>query len=139
MRSSSPSAAEEVLEPAKPYVALAEDDPDQRELMADALRERGFEVIEAIDGASLLAILRRATVNLVISDLWMPALTGGDVLLTRRREGDATPFVLITAAPPSVTEYLSSLERVTVLRKPFTDGTLIDTVEHVLATVSTRP
>lgn len=131
--------AEEVFVPAPVRVALADDDVDLRELMAEALRERGFEVVEAVDGASLLGLLRRSTVTVVITDLWMPALSGSDVVMTRRREGDATPFVVITAAPAWATEFLSTVDGVTVLRKPFTDHRLVDTIERVLAHASTDP
>lgn len=116
-----------------PSVALAEDDPDLRGLLADVLRERGFDVVEAADGASLLQILRRMALALVVTDMWMPSLTGSDVLQLRRREGDETPFVVITAAPPWVTAHVGGLQRVTVLRKPFAATVLIGVIERMLA------
>ena len=113
-------------------LALAEDDPEQRSLIAEILRHGGFDVIEASDGAALLAILRGAAVDLVVTDLWMPQLTGTDVATARRHDGDRTPFIIITAAPRSAIAPLATLEGVTLLPKPFTVERLLTTVASVL-------
>ena len=132
MRAPSPTAeTSTVAEPAA-RLALAEDDPDLRGLLADELRERGFDVIEAADGSSLLQILQRSALALVITDLWMPSLSGGDVIHMRRRSGDATPFIVITAAPAWVTVQVAALDGVTVLRKPFAADVLIGAVRRIL-------
>lgn len=90
-------------------------------------------MLEAADGASLLQIVRRGDLALVVTDLWMPSLTGGDVLHVRRSEGDETPFLVITAAPAWITEQVCGMDEVTVLRKPFTIEALVSAVEGVLA------
>jgi DNA-binding response OmpR family regulator len=113
-------------------VALGEDDPDQRDLVADVLRHQGFEVIAAADGAALLALLRRGHFDLVITDLWMPSLHGGDVVRARRNDGDLTPFIVITAAPATFTDPIATLEAVTVLRKPFTWQALVAEVARAI-------
>jgi DNA-binding response OmpR family regulator len=118
--------------PSPVRVALAEDDRELRETIAASLRERGIEVLEATDGASLLAIVRRTAIDLVITDLWMPSLSGSDVVVTRRREGDQTPVILITAAPPHASEHVVAIEHVTILRKPFTEDDLLGLIQRAL-------
>jgi DNA-binding response OmpR family regulator len=84
-------------------VLLADDDSDMREMVASALREDGYEVIEARDGWQLLQYLAthaRAVddnpIDLVISDIRMPGKTGLDILAGLRWADPSTPFILIT-------------------------------------------
>ncbi|HTJ47559.1 MAG TPA: response regulator [Kofleriaceae bacterium] len=122
-------------------IAVADDDTELRALIADLLRDNGHDVVEAGDGASLLALLHRGGISLVISDLWMPRLTGSDVLQLRRSSGDTTPFIIITAAPPPFAEPLRSTEWVTVVYKPFNEAAILDAVNqrltHVIAATAT--
>jgi DNA-binding response OmpR family regulator len=81
---------------------LADDLDDARELLATALRRESYEVVEARDGAALLATiesLRQAgqTIDAVVADINMPATDG--ILATRRiRElFPALPIILMTA------------------------------------------
>lgn len=113
-------------------VAVADDDHDLRALIADLLRERGFDVVEAADGATLLAMLHRGDVSLVVTDLWMPRLTGSDVLQLRRSSGDKTPFIVITAAPSAIADPLLQNEWVTVVHKPFTEEMILRAVTENL-------
>jgi two-component system response regulator MprA len=109
-------------------LAVAEDDPGVREAVAATLREQGHEVLEAADGNALLGLLRQSEVQVVVTDLMMPGLRGDDVLRYHRSKGDRTPFVVITAAPPMVVEMVAQLDRVRLLRKPFTEDALLEAV-----------
>jgi DNA-binding response OmpR family regulator len=113
-------------------IALADDDVEVRQLLAELFREQGMEVLEATDGATLLGMLQRTDVTLVVTDLWMPHLTGSDVLELRRKSGDRTPFLVITAAPLAVAEPVLQTEGVTLLRKPFTEQDVVAAVQAAL-------
>ena len=115
------------LAPAPAVILLAEDDPTQRQLMAIALWQAGFEVIEAADGAELGRWIRRVferrvdprAIDLIISDHYMPAATGLDVLARLRRASWSTPFILITGFDDSVTcEEARRLGAASVIDKP---------------------
>jgi len=110
-------------------VAVADDDPDLRELAAALLRDAGMDVIEAGDGATLLAILRRGGIELVITDECMPRLHGCEVLLNRRRKGDETPFLVITGTPDAIEDAVECTSHASLLRKPFTR----DAFRHAVA------
>ncbi len=88
-----------------PRVLLAEDNLEMRRFLADCLRKDGYDVIETQTGMELLDALStqlfhpasRPSIELVISDLRMPGLTGLEVLAGLRDSDWATPFILITA------------------------------------------
>jgi DNA-binding NarL/FixJ family response regulator len=57
----------------------------------------GLQVtIEAEDGAALLAALRQARVDVVLSDVRMPQHSGIEVVRLLRERGDHTPAILLT-------------------------------------------
>jgi CheY-like chemotaxis protein len=117
-------------------IAVADDDHELRTLIADLLRDRGLDVVEASDGATLLAMLHQGGISLVVTDLWMPRLSGSDVLQLRRSSGDTTPFVLITAAPTAVAEQVLDAAGVKVLYKPFTEESILRVIHESLAVVA---
>ena len=67
-------------------VLLAEDEPLVREIVGGTLRELGFDVIEAGDGAAALAAAASAPpVSLLVTDVVMPRMDGRE-LAERMRE-----------------------------------------------------
>lgn len=70
-------------------ILLIEDDKFLRELIVKKLSPEGFGVLEAIDGASGLAIMREKKPQLLLLDLILPgAIDGFDVL--RQIQADKT-------------------------------------------------
>jgi len=76
---------------------LADDDRPQREMLAGALEQDGYAVLQAADGAEALARLRREPVDLLLSDLRMPGLDGLELLDAARRLNPLLPVVVLTA------------------------------------------
>jgi len=84
-------------------VMVVEDDPDLREALAELLRDEGFVVETAENGARALAQLESNTEELpkvVVSDLMMPEMNGWE--LVERLRSDArlrrVRIVVMTAA-----------------------------------------
>jgi CheY-like chemotaxis protein len=76
----------EVHEKSAQHVLIVDDDPDIRQALAETLREDGFEVWEAEDGAVALEQLPQIPRPcLVLLDLMMPVM-GGDEVLERIRQ-----------------------------------------------------
>ena len=113
-------------------IVVADDDHGFRTAVAEILREQGIDVIEAADGTMLVGILRRAKIALVITDLAMPRLSGGDVIGMLRSTGDMTPFLVVTGMPDQVREHARRWEHVSVLEKPVPIDTLLDAVRDAL-------
>jgi PAS domain S-box-containing protein len=59
-------------------VLVVEDEPRVRRLAVLGLRARGYTVLEAADGAEAMRVARRVgdTIDLVVSDLMMPGMSG---------------------------------------------------------------
>ncbi|HET9729225.1 MAG TPA: adenylate/guanylate cyclase domain-containing protein [Acidimicrobiia bacterium] len=110
-------------------VLVVDDDPLNRELLAQALKNEGCEVTTAEDGVRALRVLRADSraFDLVLLDVMMPDMDGFDVL--RMLKGDADlaqiPVVMISAVD-DVTSIAKCLElgAEDYLSKPF-DPTLL--------------
>jgi two-component system, response regulator PdtaR len=84
-------------------VLVAEDEVLQRLMLADVLREHGFQVFEAADPDEAISILRTMPVDVVITDLHMPAV--GDGMQVAKHVRDHCPGVsllLASAHPPPI-------------------------------------
>jgi CheY-like chemotaxis protein len=66
-------------------LVVCDDDEDSRELLAEALRERGHQVAIAAYGAAALAQIHAGRVDAVLLDLGLPDMTGYEVAREVRR------------------------------------------------------
>ncbi|MBN1865724.1 sigma-54-dependent Fis family transcriptional regulator [Candidatus Sumerlaeota bacterium] len=98
-RQTSPKAEMEDHSPSrKPRILIADDEPDLLELMQIALSPLNADITLARDGLEAIALLRRASFDLVLSDQNMPGASGIDILNFTRTLGSAAPlFILVTA------------------------------------------
>lgn len=76
---------------------VVDDEVGVRELLADALKLAGFEVVTASDGMNALTQLRSVKPNLLIVDINMPLMDGFDLIERLRTNGDNTPALMLTA------------------------------------------
>ncbi len=78
-------------------VALADDQALVRAGLRALLQQQDIVVaLEAEDGADLLRKLQDEQVDVVLSDIRMPATDGIEALLQLRERGDHTPMLLLT-------------------------------------------
>ena len=75
---------------------LVDDDPMVRQTLANLLRSVGHKVIEADGGSEGLARLADSSVDLVLTDLGMPGVSGWDVARASREQRPGLPVVLLT-------------------------------------------
>jgi PAS domain S-box-containing protein len=77
-------------------ILLVDDDPAVRQTLAALLRASGQDVLEADGGAAALRRLEATSVDLVITDLGMPDVTGWDVARAVKARHPDLPIVLLT-------------------------------------------
>jgi CheY-like chemotaxis protein len=99
---------------------LIDDYAPCRQTLAWLLRAAGHTVWEAANGQAGLALLRTHPVEVVVTDLDMPGLTGWDVARLVKATHPHVPVVLVTGSGDAWTPGHPGPLRVdAILRKPF--------------------
>ncbi|MEV0136186.1 response regulator [Dactylosporangium sp. NPDC050688] len=80
-------------------VLLAEDDSDIRELFARALESAGAAVVAVNSGGEALEALRDAEFDLLVTDMWMPNVSGLDLCKALRADPATArlPILMLSA------------------------------------------
>ena len=81
-------------------ILIVDDFDDARELYAEYLRTRGFEVTGAADGQAALHLALPSKYDLIILDLALPRMDGIEVLRTLRADPETkrTPIIMLSAS-----------------------------------------
>jgi len=119
----------------KPRIAVVEDNPDNR-LLVRALLEDRFDLAEFETGLEAMAGLLQAGPDLVLLDISLPGMDGGEVLRwIRVQEGlRSVPVVALTAhAMAGDREKFMAMGFDEYLAKPIVDeGLLLDILSRFL-------
>ena len=80
-------------------VLVAEDDPALRNVVRFHLERAGFQVIACRDGAEAWTALQQDPVDMVVTDMQMPNLTGRELCerIRSNAEYDHLPVLMLTA------------------------------------------
>lgn len=81
----------------KSRVLVVDDEESIREFLEIMLRKEGYEVTCAEDGQKALDIIKKKSIDLVISDLQMPNMTGIELLRQVKDQYPDLLFMMITA------------------------------------------
>src|ERR1700756_4848958 len=79
-----------------PHILVVDDDERIRDLLASYLRQNGFRITQAEDGAAALAKLEGLTFDCLILDVMMPGESGFVVAEKLRKKFDV-PILMLTA------------------------------------------
>jgi two-component system response regulator AtoC len=79
------------------YVLVVDDEPHMRRVLEIMLRKAGHSVFAAGNGREALEVLRDNQVDLVITDMRMPEMSGIELLTRLRQDGVEVPVIVITA------------------------------------------
>jgi len=80
-----------------PSVLIVDDEPSILEILEILLKDEGMDVRKCTSGRNALALIREQPVDVVISDIRMPDLSGVDLLREAKQFSPDTTFILITA------------------------------------------
>jgi two-component system response regulator PilR (NtrC family) len=80
-----------------PRILVVDDERSMRELLAIVLRREGYEVLLAENGRAALDVLEREPVDLLISDIKMPDMSGVEVLRAAKKVDQDILGIMITA------------------------------------------
>ncbi len=119
-------------------VLIVDDSNTMRKIVSRALRQAGIdfdEILEAGDGQEALDVLGSNTVDVVLSDINMPNMTGLE-FLKAKSEIEAIkdiPVVMIsTETGADIIDQAKSLGAKGAVKKPFTPDLINDTLGPLL-------
>lgn len=118
-----------------PAVLVVEDHPTMRGALRAILEAEGYRVREAVDGRSALEQVAADPPDLLILDLNIPIVSGGDVL-RRLKAAPATaeiPVVVVTAEGEQGRADAMASGAAGYLTKPFGPAALLRMIARALA------
>jgi DNA-binding response OmpR family regulator len=114
-----------------PVILIIDNDDGVVHALATRLESAGYTCVRAGTGAQGLAAFKAKPIDLVITDLNMPA--GDGVMLAREiRKTSLVPIIVVTGFREDFKRGMRGLENVAVLDKPFDSSTLLELVEAEL-------
>ncbi|WP_323752077.1 sigma-54 dependent transcriptional regulator [Marinobacter sp.] len=118
---------------ARARILIVEDDRDLREALVTTLELARYRVCEAANADEALASLARTPVDMVISDVNMPGLSGHELLGEVQRLYPGLPMMLITAYG-QISHAVSAMQSgaIDYLVKPFEPQVLVEAVSKVV-------
>jgi two-component system cell cycle sensor histidine kinase/response regulator CckA len=122
-------------------VLLAEDEADVRELAKEFLVAAGYTVIEARNGqeALKLAAERGEEIDLLVSDLVMPGMTGQQLAALLQQQDPALRVIFMSGySEHAAAEAAQAGSTVRILTKPFNRMALLRTIREVLGTPTAK-
>lgn len=120
--------------PTRHRVLVADDDAAIRHGMSRLLENAGFDVSEAADGIAALNAIQEKQFDLVFLDIWMPHLSGLEVL-ARIRTGANRPKVIVTTSDDTSETLLRAVKEQAYdyLSKPFPPRKAVEAAQRALS------
>ena len=117
----------------KKRVLVIDDDLPLRGMLAAALRQHGFQVLLAGDGAEGQRALHIHNPDVVLLDLAMPEVNGWDFLQHLQETGHIgrVPIIVVSAHLRVEPQAILKMGASAILPKPFELDDLIGLIEHL--------
>lgn len=115
-------------------VLVADDDAAMLALMARRLERQGLNVVQAEDGRDALEKIERDVYDLIVTDIYMPGVTGLEIL-KQAKDSDTNTQVVVVTAGATLENAIEALNNgaFAYLKKPFDHLSVFDnTVSRAL-------
>jgi len=119
----------------KTKILVVDDEPDALELVEFNLRQAGYDVSTAADGAEALTKARATVPGLIVLDLMLPEMDGLEVCKILRRDPATAriPIIMLTAKAGEIDRILGlELGADDYVTKPFSPRELVLRIKNVL-------
>jgi len=118
-------------------ILIVEDSPTQLLILRNLLEKNGYNVEKAVDGENALSCARNSKPDLIISDIFMPKMTGYELCQALKQDSllESIPVILLTtmSASESVVKAINTGADYFV-PKPYDEKYLISKIKSILAT-----
>ena len=132
-RAKASAAAPAAPEEERSTVMIVEDNVLNRELTQALLKNAGYNVIVAKDGAEALMLLGREKVNLLLLDIDLPFIDGHSLLQAAKENGVNVPAIFMSGLPGEQPELRAfEVGAADFIRKPVRNQVLLARVAKVL-------
>lgn len=101
------------------HILIVDDELVIRSLLSEMLSEDGFTVTTAEDGQRGLEFMNNGQIDLVISDVHMPVMTGPELVSEVRKINPALPVIVLNSIPDRDLTPNFKDQATTCLDKPF--------------------
>ena len=81
----------------KPLILAVDDEENIRNLITYTFEEHNLEVMTAENGKAAITILENNPIDVIITDLLMPTMTGLALIREMKKRKSAIPIIIITA------------------------------------------
>lgn len=124
----------------KGRLLVVDDEPLKRITLQIELSEQGYEVFEAADALTAKRVFDTQPIDVVISDVRMPGMSGLDFLTYVRRARPGTAVILMTAYA-TIENAVLAIKRgaYDYITKPFTTQELLTRLEQLFAARTPPP
>jgi two-component system phosphate regulon response regulator PhoB len=119
----------------RPKILVVDDEPEAVELVEFNLKQGGFDVAVAADGAEALKKARGLMPSLIVLDLMLPEVDGLEVCKMLRRDSATSkvPIIMLTAKAAEIDRILGlELGADDYITKPFSPRELVLRVKRIL-------
>jgi signal transduction histidine kinase/CheY-like chemotaxis protein len=123
-------------EQASATVLVVEDHPPLRELISTVLSGAGFHVLEAANGTEALRLANNASVDVVLTDVVMPGMSGPALIQQLRARSPGLRAVIMSGHDQSLLKTYA--DSALFLQKPFTPKALKAIISAALETPRER-
>ena len=119
--------------PGTKKVLVVDDDNAFRVAVIRALKDEGYTIFEATDGADGLEKATKHTPDVIVSDVYMPNMNGFMMVEELQKNGTTSkiPVIMMTGVAQGAGAW-SSVAAVEYLEKPFSLDALVKAVKKVL-------
>lgn len=114
-------------------ILICDDDEGILDLIAFVLEDAGFEPIAEVNSLNVSKVIEKEHPDLLLLDLWMPVLSGDQVLkmLKNNPETSSLPVIVISASIEGK-DIAAKAGANDFIAKPFDISQLVNSINHVL-------
>lgn len=115
-------------------ILVVDDDDDVREVLTRYLKRRGYVVETAADGEQALAAVRQTDPDLMLLDIYLPKMSGLDVLYAIQDDSLHTRTIALSGIPDDqMVQNSRELGAVGFMAKPFDFPALTEQIDANLS------
>jgi DNA-binding NtrC family response regulator len=120
-------------------VLIAEDEPEMRETLEEALTDAGHRVVTAVDGASAASLADANVFDVVVTDIQMPKMDGLSLFARLRQHSPGTEVIIMTNHG-GIAQAVEAMKMgaYDYLAKPFQTDDLVRRLERIASHRSLR-